>query len=208
MCYWKIIFFFLLLGITAKGDYLVFPFYKLKFQVTKYVYHSAIQLIKKVDLLYSLRQPPNLQKISTRAKFSSIPKKKCCFLMRRFKLRYVSLSKDMSFYKYLFSLWLDFYVNENMSCKSQNRLYCIACNNSGEDYIGQTQLTPCMRIHCQEINDLIHCSWYFYRFAKGELWKSTILAYNFPHNSTNFIICIYDHFLQPVFVVAHLLMLF
>lgn len=125
-----------------------------------------------------------------------MPEKKCCFLMRRFKVRYVSLSKDRSFY--LFSLWQDFYVNENMPSKSQNLLYCITYNNSGEDYIGQTQHTPCMRIHCQQINDLstrnIHCNWYFYRYAKGELWKSTILAYNFPQNSTNFIICIYDHF--------------
>lgn len=25
-----------------------------------------------------------------------------------------------------------------MSCKSKNLLYCITCNNCGEDYIGQT----------------------------------------------------------------------
>lgn len=61
-----------------------------------------------------------------------------------------------------------------MSCKSKNLLYCITCNQCGEDYIGQTgtQLTARMRVHRQQINDPstrnTPCSEHFDRCAKGD----------------------------------------
>ena len=60
-----------------------------------------------------------------------------------------------------------------MSCKSKNLLYCIICNNCGEEYIGQTgtQLTARMRVHRQQINDPsirdIPCSEPFSHCAMG-----------------------------------------
>lgn len=46
-------------------------------------------------------------------------------------------------------------MNENISCKSYSILYCITCNNYGEEHISQIgkQLTACMRVHRQQIND-------------------------------------------------------
>jgi hypothetical protein len=42
-----------------------------------------------------------------------------------------------------------FSVNDNMSCKSKNLLYCITCNVCGNEYIGQagTQLPARIRVH-------------------------------------------------------------
>ena len=64
-----------------------------------------------------------------------------------------------------------------MSCKSKNLLYCIICNNCGEEYIGQTvtQLTARMRLHRQQINDPsirnTPCSEHFDTCAKWEITK-------------------------------------
>ena len=44
-------------------------------------------------------------------------------------------------------------VNANMTCKSENLLYCITCVNCKENYIGQTGNSVCerVRIHKQQI---------------------------------------------------------
>nr|XP_034325343.1 uncharacterized protein LOC117689218 [Crassostrea gigas] len=130
------------------------------------------QLIKQSDLLHSQRQPPNLKKILTRAKFHSTPEKYVvskCGDSRCGTCPYLKTGDSISF-----KCGKTFYVNENMSCKSKNLLYCITCNHCGEHYIGQTgtQLTARMRVHRQQINDPstrnTPCSEHFDRCAKGD----------------------------------------
>ena len=111
------------------------------------------QLIHRSDLLQSQRQPPNLKKLLTKAKFNSKPEKYAvtkCGDSRCGTCPYLKTGSSFSF-----KCGKTFYVNENMSCKSKNLLYCIICNNCGDEYIGQTgtQLTARMRVHRQQIND-------------------------------------------------------
>lgn len=95
------------------------------------------QLIKQSDLLHSQRQPPNLKKILTRAKFHSTPEKYVvskCGDSRCGTCPYLKTGDSISF-----KCGQTLYVNENMSCKSKNLLYCITCNHCGEHYIGQPE---------------------------------------------------------------------
>ena len=109
--------------------------------------------IPKSDLLHSRRQPPNLKKLLTKAEFKSTSEKytvSTCGDPRCGTCPFLKTGPSINF-----KCGKSFTVNDNMSCKSKNLLYCITCNTCGEEYIGQTgtQLTARMRVHRQQIND-------------------------------------------------------
>ena len=111
------------------------------------------ETILKSDLIHSQRQPPNLKKLLTKAKFTTTPEKYTvskCGDPRCGTCPFLKTGPSITFKcgKY-------FTVNDSMSCKSKNLLYCITCNSCGDEYIGQTgtQLTARMRVHRQQIND-------------------------------------------------------
>jgi hypothetical protein len=109
--------------------------------------------LNNVKFIKSKRQPPNLKKLLTTAKFTqhtSISNNvtKCnrpnCSLCQHIT--------ESSYYTFKNK---KFYVNAPMSCNVQNVLYVITCNGCGEYYIGQTgdKLRNRRTIHAQQIRD-------------------------------------------------------
>lgn len=113
------------------------------------------ELINKEKLLSSKRQPPNLKRLLTRAKFDrnhpkptfSVSK---CNDSRCGTCAYIHTGTEL-----LTKDGTRIFPNENMNCKSGNLIYCIQCSNCSEIYIGQTGniLTQRMTIHRQQIRE-------------------------------------------------------
>ena len=112
-------------------------------------------LVRKENLIYSRRQPKNLKKHLTRAKFDSVQETfsvKSCD-----DTRCGTCGKE---YIYLetgnikvFKNGKTFHVNADMTCKSENLIYCITCAGCHENYIGQTGNSVCerVRVHKEQI---------------------------------------------------------
>ena len=110
-------------------------------------------IIHRSDLPHSQRQPPNLKKYLTIAKFNPKPEKYAVSKCGDSRCGTCPYLKTGSFYS--LKCGKTFNVNENMSCKSKNLPYCIIRDNCGEEYIGQTgtQLTARVHVHGQQTND-------------------------------------------------------
>ena len=114
---------------------------------------TLIDKIQLTDILHSRRQPPNLKKILTKAKFTSNtekPKVSKCEDPRCGTCPFIQTGQSITFKN-----GMKFNVNSNMTCKSKNLLYCMTCPTCGENYIGQTgtKLTDRVRVHKQQIRD-------------------------------------------------------
>ncbi|OOY72080.1 GIY-YIG nuclease family protein [Solemya velum gill symbiont] len=110
------------------------------------------QLVKAEDIIKSRRQPRNLKKYLTRAKFetkesSDFSVEKCgdsrcgtCYFLETGKTKTFKNGKI-------------FHIRSNMTCKSRNLIYCITCPTCDENYIGQTGNSLCerVRVHKQQI---------------------------------------------------------
>ena len=114
---------------------------------------TLIDTIQLTDILHSRRQPPNLKKILTKAKFMSNtekPKVSKCEDPRCGTCPFIQTGQSITFKN-----GMKFNVNSNMTCKSKNLLYCMTCPTCGENYIGQTgtKLADQVRVHKQQIRD-------------------------------------------------------
>ena len=97
------------------------------------------RVFKDYKLIKSLRQPPNLERILCKSKFSDEKQvftvKKCgksCFCCE-----YV---REGQSYKFINSD-KDFILKTNFTCESSNLIYVVICNGCKEEYIGQTGTT-------------------------------------------------------------------
>ena len=111
-------------------------------------------LITPNTLIQSKRQPPNLKRLLTKARFDpqgddktvvSPCKDNRCGTCKYIHSGHEITSKDGT----------KIYTNANMDCKSTNLIYCIKCPNCKEIYIGQTgnALSERMRVHRQQVRD-------------------------------------------------------
>ena len=111
-------------------------------------------LITPNTLIQSKRQPPNLKRLLTKARFdpkgddnpivSPCNDNRCGTCKHIFSGNEIT-SKDGT----------KIYTNANMNCKSSNLIYCIKCPNCEEIYIGQTgnALSERMRVHRQQVRE-------------------------------------------------------
>jgi hypothetical protein len=89
---------------------------------------TLYQLVKITDIIHSRRQPPNLKKLLTEAKFTSNDEKPTvskCNDPRYGTCQHLQTGETIT-------------LNTNMTCKSRNFIYCTTCGKCGENYIGQT----------------------------------------------------------------------
>ena len=111
------------------------------------------KVLGKTKIINSKRQPLNLKRILTRAKFSSqniqtsgsqpCEDKRCatCPLTRKVSSIKITSTNET------------FFIKESMNCKSQNVLYIITCNKCKEQYVGKTNSTLSKRctVHRSQI---------------------------------------------------------
>ena len=109
-------------------------------------------ILSNFKIIKSKRQPNNLKRLLTKAKFSNCDHhevKRChrpnCGLC-------VHLIEGDTFE---FKSGRKFYVHESMTCAVKNVLYVIKCGGCGEEYIGQTGdfLRKRVTVHNQQIRD-------------------------------------------------------
>ena len=109
-------------------------------------------ILSKYNLIKSKRQPYNLKRLLTKAKFTSntTPKvtkcnKPTCGLC-------IHLLEGSSF---TFQCGTNFKIHENMSCDVKNVVYIMICRGCGEEYIGETGnlLRQRVTVHNQQIRD-------------------------------------------------------
>ena len=109
-------------------------------------------ILSNFKIIKSKRQPNNLKRLLTKAKFSNCDHhevKRChkpnCGLC-------VHLIEGDAFE---FKCGRKFYVHESMTCAVKNVLYVIKCGGCGEEYIGQTGdfLRKRVTVHNQQIRD-------------------------------------------------------
>ena len=108
------------------------------------------------SIINSKRQPKNLKKILTRARFGTDPRRsyevktcgdKRCGICSRDNYIYLQTGSMIAFKN-----GQSFRVNADMNCKSENLVYCITCPTCKENYIGQTgDLSDRVRVHKQQI---------------------------------------------------------
>lgn len=110
------------------------------------------KILSQFKFIKSKRQPYNLKRILTKAKFSSNQNhevKKCnrpnCGLC-------IHLLEGSSI---TFNCGNNFKVHENMSCDVKNVIYAMKCRGCGEEYIGETGnfLRKRVTVHNQQIRD-------------------------------------------------------
>ena len=105
-------------------------------------------------IIKSKRQPPNLKRLITKAKFTEQQIKTTIKVFKRNRpncalCEYIEEGNSYNFNGKVF------YVNETMSCDVKNVIYVMKCNGCKELYIGQTGDKLCTRrtIHAQQIRD-------------------------------------------------------
>ena len=111
---------------------------------------------KTESIINSKRQPKNLKRHLTSAKFDMLEKTPLvsvcgdsrCGVCSREHFNYLEVGS-----KKCFNNGKEFTVNMDMNCKSENLIYCSTCINCRENYIGQTGNSLCerVRVHKQQI---------------------------------------------------------
>lgn len=108
------------------------------------------RLLDSVKMINSKRQPPNLKKLLTRAKFETrTPTVTRCPDKRCGTCDYLITGESYTFK----GSATPFRVKMSMNCGTQNVLYVLECQGCMENYIGQTSdmLRSRMRVHKQQI---------------------------------------------------------
>ena len=100
----------------------------------------------------SKRQPPNLKRLLTRAKFTLKQREDCsvkkCNEPSCGLCKYIREGSSVKFKNKSFK------VNEKMSCKAKNVIYVIQCRGCDEQYIGETNnLRNRTTLHNQHIRN-------------------------------------------------------
>ena len=112
--------------------------------------------LKNTRIIQSKRQPPNLKKILTRAKFPPVHlNSKGQFKVTKCGRSNCALCQHIQESNHFNFNGKIFFVNENMSCDVKKVLYVITCTGCKEYYIGQTgdKLRTRRTIHAQQIRD-------------------------------------------------------
>ncbi|KAK3102914.1 hypothetical protein FSP39_014923 [Pinctada imbricata] len=115
------------------------------------------EIIPETKFINSRRQPQNLKRILSKAKFTSVTNTEhtvqtCgdtrCGICSKDNYNYLETGTTKTFKN-----GLSFRVNADMNCKSKNLIYCITCPSCNENYIGQTGNALCerVRVHKQQI---------------------------------------------------------
>ena len=109
-------------------------------------------VLKNYKIIKSKRQPPNLKRLLTKAKFeemSSTPKVYRCNRPNCGLCKYL-IKGD----RFTFKCGKTTKINQNTSCDAKNVIYTIICNGCNEEYIGETkELRKRMTVHRQHIRD-------------------------------------------------------
>ena len=108
-------------------------------------------LVKISQIINSRRQPPNLKKLLTRAKFSTTRSTgvKKCGDPRCGTCDYIEEGDKITL-----KTGEELKANASMDCKSANIIYCATCPTCGENYIGQSnKLNARVRVHKQQVKD-------------------------------------------------------
>ena len=110
------------------------------------------EVFKNKVFLKSKRQPPNLKRLLTKAKFTNNINNDCqcnvtkCNEPRCGLCKYIKEGPSIHFKDKLFT------VKDNMSCKAKNVIYVIQCRGCNEQYIGETvNLRNRVTLHNQHI---------------------------------------------------------
>lgn len=113
------------------------------------------ELINEKTLIRSKRQPPNLKRLLTKAKFDFNHKKSECTVSKCNDNRCGTCVSILSGHDITLKSGTTLYTNADMNCKSTNLIYCIKCPGCEEIYIGQTRnsVSERMRVHRQQIRD-------------------------------------------------------
>ena len=111
------------------------------------------EIIQQKDIIYCRKQPPNLKKLLTKAKFTS--EKEISTVSKCQDLRCGTCDFLQTGTSTTFKNGITFNVHSNMNCKTKNVIYCMTCDGCGENYIGQTgnKVSDRVRVHKQQIRD-------------------------------------------------------
>jgi hypothetical protein len=93
-------------------------------------------IINQKEIIYCRKQPPNLKKLLTKAKFTSreeIFTVSKCEDPRCGTCDFLRTGNSITFKN-----GTKFTVRSNVNCKTKNVIYCMICKLCGENYIGQT----------------------------------------------------------------------
>ena len=109
-------------------------------------------ILSKFKFIKSKRQPYNLKRVLTKAKFSSKQGKEVKKCKRPNCGLCIHLLEESSI---TFNCGINFKVHENMSCDVKNVIYVMKCRGCGEEYIGETGnfLRKRVTVHNQQIRD-------------------------------------------------------
>ena len=112
-------------------------------------------ILKNTKFIKSKRQPPNLKRILSKAKFSSIASLREINNVFKCNKPNCSLCQHLIEQNYFDFNGKKFYVNATVYCDVKNVLYIIRCLGCNEYYIGQTggKLRERRTIHAQQIRD-------------------------------------------------------
>ena len=113
------------------------------------------EVLKNTTFIKSKRQPPNLKKLLTKAKFPSNTSSRGTNKVTKCNKQTCGLCQhivEQSFFDFNGKI---FYVNATRSCDVRNVLYVIRCLGCNEYYIGQTggKLRDRRTVHAQQIRD-------------------------------------------------------
>lgn len=113
------------------------------------------EVLKNTTFIKSKRQPPNLKKLLTKAKFPSNTSSRGVNKVTKCNKQTCGLCQhivEQNFFDFNGKI---FYVNATMSCDVRNVLYVIRCLGCNEYYIGQTggKLRDRRTVHAQQIRD-------------------------------------------------------
>ena len=111
------------------------------------------EVLKTSRFLKSTRQPPNLKKILTKAKFSINEENSGVMRCRCPRCKTCPHIRETTTIKFK-NVEQDFKIKTKMSCLSKNLLYSIICRGCYREYIGQTgdSLRNRVTVHRQQIN--------------------------------------------------------
>ena len=105
-------------------------------------------------LLNSKRQPPNLKKLLTKAKFSNTVERPGSSPCNAPRCKTCPLIQTTTSFTFRYRPESPFALNRNLNCMSKNVIYAITCVNCHKEYIGQTSnLRDRVTLHRQQIRD-------------------------------------------------------
>lgn len=118
--------------------------------------NSLKETFEKYNLIRSKRQPPNLKKLLTRAKFEDTSTQEIPTITKCGRPNCGTCDLLVEGSSYEFRCGKTFTVKTSMSCDVKNVIYVIRCEGCGKDYIGETGdfLRRRVTVHKQQIRDV------------------------------------------------------